>query len=67
MTDNWLWESYNKIKMKVKESVNFKMSDHEKKVVEVFNILGLSKTTRTVYDLQQEYEFSTTENLTAAK
>ena len=66
-TDNWLWESYNKSKMKVKDSVDLKMSDHEKKVVEAFKMLGMSKTTSAADDLQEEDEFTTTDNLTAAK
>ena len=55
------------MKVKVKDSVDLKLSDHEKKVSEVFNILGMSKTTSAVHDLQKEDEFTTTGNLTAAK
>ena len=67
VTDNWLWDSYNKVKVVVKDSADVVMSDHEKKVAEVFNILGISKTVNALDDLHQEDDYTTRENEIAAK
>ena len=59
VTENWLWYSYNKSKMKInKESTGIKYLEHDKKVTEVFNILGTSNTKVSIDDLPQDDEFT---------
>ena len=44
ITDNWLWDSYNKTKAKVKTSVIKTLFAHEKKVGGKFNTRSTSET-----------------------
>lgn len=59
ITDNWLWDSYNQTKMKVRENIGIEMSDHENKVAEVFSMLGVSNTTRAADDTHEDEQFTT--------
>ena len=58
ITDNWLWDSYNQTKMKVRKCAGIEMSDHEKQVAEVFSILGASKTTSAADEIHEDEMFT---------
>ena len=45
LTDNWMWDSYNHSKVKVKNIKNIILPPHEIKVAELFNILSTSNST----------------------
>ena len=66
VTDNWLWEFYDTTQVKVKDNADVKLIDHERKVAEVFNTLGSSKTTCALDDLEIDGITSAKDNLSAA-